>query len=415
MDAQNNPYIVLITMDRSTASVILTRSDGKVARLPLTPSPFEETSSLARLDLSPSWGALLATTLSGDQVLFELPLEKARSQLAGRLVVYLDQNQWSALSNALHDEQRGTKEDLAAARKLMEWVEKRRIVLPASAAHYYETSKRFDPGKRYHLGLTILQYSRGWQMRHPLQVRRNELHDGFCRYVNRLSDVRAEPVFTVAPGALYSEARRPSFALQSDSTDAPLAFQTEALTEAVSSIDVMLGSARTEPGQDIGWATLSQEFSDWLDAEQRDSRQKRKVIDGFLLSDLRKEIADESWAAGLTTSQLESWAIKHAMKEIGTFPAISLFREMLHNRHLNKGTKWRPNDLIDMVYLSCAAGYCDITVCERHMGAVLKHALKRAGRTPRVYRDLAGAVGAIDDALRRTPAPRRGATDSAAQ
>ena len=40
-------------------------------------------------------------------------------------------------------------------------------------------------------------------------------------------------------------------------------------------------------------------------------------------------------------------------------PAVGLFREVLHSRHLNKGTTWRPNDLTDMIYLSCAAGYAD--------------------------------------------------------
>lgn len=48
---------------------------------------------MARLDFSPALGSLLATTLTGDQILFELPPEGAGDRLAGRLVVYLDQNQ----------------------------------------------------------------------------------------------------------------------------------------------------------------------------------------------------------------------------------------------------------------------------------------------------------------------------------
>ncbi|MCX5079218.1 hypothetical protein OHA84_38410 (plasmid) [Streptomyces sp. NBC_00513] len=175
MANESNLTITLITMDRAASCTIFARSDGMEARFPLDTSMFEDTSVVARLDFTPAYGTLLATTLTGDQVLFELPLEGAGDHLRERLVVYLDQNQWSLLSNADRGTEKSSEADRTAARKLKEWVDQQRIVLPASAGHYYETSKRFSTEKRYALGLTILQYSRGWQMRDPLQVRRNEL------------------------------------------------------------------------------------------------------------------------------------------------------------------------------------------------------------------------------------------------
>lgn len=86
----------------------------------------------------------------------------------------------------------------------MEWVEQRRIVLPASAGHYYETGKRFSTDKRYDFGLAVLRYRRGWQMLDPLQIRRNALHDAFCHRLDRPSNVRSAPVFTLDPDALFS-------------------------------------------------------------------------------------------------------------------------------------------------------------------------------------------------------------------
>jgi hypothetical protein len=80
-------------------------------------------------------------------------------------------------------------------------------------------------------------------------------------------------------------------------------------------------------------------------------------------------------------------------------PATGVFREMLHERHLNKGTVWRHNDLTDMVYLSCAAGYADFVVCERHMGNVLTQGLKRLRRPTLVFRRLRDAVPAIEGRL----------------
>jgi hypothetical protein len=49
------------------------------------------------------------------------------------------------------------------------------IILPLSRAHLVATS-RLDGESRHELAMTMLQLSRGWQMRTPLDVRQNELH-----------------------------------------------------------------------------------------------------------------------------------------------------------------------------------------------------------------------------------------------
>lgn len=126
------PAITMITMDRETSSVVFTRSDGKEARFPLGDSPFAETSALSRLRFTPSFDGLLATTRAGDDIVFELPKPSSGEQLAGRVVVYLDQNQWSAVDNARHDPAKVADEDRDAARQLAEWVQQRKIVLLAS-------------------------------------------------------------------------------------------------------------------------------------------------------------------------------------------------------------------------------------------------------------------------------------------
>lgn len=404
MDNESNLAITLITMDRVAACTVFTRSDGKEARLPFDPSPFEDTSVLARLDFTPAYGALLATTLSGDQVLFEMPLEGAGDQLARRLVVYLDQNQWSLLSNAGRGAEKSSELDRVAARKLKEWVDQRRIVLPASAGHYFETGKRFSTDKRYDLGLTVLQYSRGWQMRDPLQVRRSELHDAFCHRMDRPGRVRSAPVFTLDPDALYAPTRWAGV----ERTPTPqnrLAFQTKALLNASVSIDAMLDTQQVEEGPDTGWMAASQRFSDWLDELDQDSQQKRRAIDIHIVKDLQQELAEEAAAADVPKELFHQWGFKGWVRAIGGAPAVGLFREMLQSRHLNKGTTWRRNDLTDMVYLSCAAGYADFVVCEKHMRDPLQHGLKRTGRATRVYRHLADAVAAIEEALETTAVP----------
>ncbi|HEY5179902.1 MAG TPA: hypothetical protein VIJ07_09060 [Dermatophilaceae bacterium] len=396
------PVITMITMDRETSSAVFARSDGKEARFPLETSPFDDTSALSRLQYTPAFDTLLAVTGTGDDILFELPKQDGTDQLGGRVVVYLDQNKWSDIAKAMHDPTRVNEEDRLAARQLAEWAHHRRIILPASSGHYYETTKQFDAEERYGLGLTILQLSRGWQMRDPLQVRRDELYTWFRHGSATVAQTRDATVFTLDPNVMHGRVRdRGPYVAPADfSPDA--AFQHEALTSAMALIDLMLDSERIKPGPETGWAGANQRFSDWLDDEDRDSQQKRKCIDAFLLWDLRTEIAEESHAAGATPEQLQRWLPIQSAGDIRELHATGLFGEMLHDRHLNKGTKWRPNDLTDMVYLSCAAGYADFVVCENHMGSVLAQGLKRLGRPQRVFRRIRDAVPAIAAALAGT-------------
>ncbi|MCK8676479.1 hypothetical protein [Streptomyces lichenis] len=75
-------------------------------------------------------------------------------------------------------------------------VSERRIVLPASAGHYAETGKRFSNEKRYKLALTILQQSRGWQMRDALEVRRQEIRRALLRDAGTADTQKVSAVFT---------------------------------------------------------------------------------------------------------------------------------------------------------------------------------------------------------------------------
>lgn len=235
-------------------------------------------------------------------------------------------------------------------------------------------------------------------MRDPVQVRRDELHDAFCRFVGTTGS-RNAAVFILMPDVMHGPWRGDEPYAPPADFPPDAAFQHQALTSATALIDVMLDAERIEPGPDTGWALANQQFSDWLDGEDRTSQQKRKSIDALLLSDLRTEIAEEAHAAGATLEQFQDWLPDRLMEGIPGLRATGVFREMLHERHLNKGTVWRRNDLTDMVYLSCAAGYADFVVCERHMGNVLTQGLKRLRRPTLVFRRLRDAVPAIKERL----------------
>jgi hypothetical protein len=389
---------VLITMDRKTPAIIFTRSDGKEARFPLQHSPFKGTSAIASFHFTPAFTRLLTRTVAGDEIIFELPKQNG-DQLNGRLVVYLDQNQWSIIDRLRRDTSFGTEADRELVRMLDEWVRRELIVLPASAGHYYETTKWTDARRRYHLGLTILQLSRGWQMRHPLQVRRDELIAAFRNQLGQPVEMKASEVFTLRPFVTFPTPRRQASYKNPSDFPPDRAFQHAALTSASALIDVMLDAEAIQPRPDIGWAKANQKFSNWLDGETRDAQQKRNAIDVFLLSDLKREIAEVALDVGMHYEQLSHWVHKQAVKDICRLPALGMFREMMHGRHLNKGTVWKFSDLTDMIYLSCAAGYADFVVCERHMGSILAQGVKRLKRPTQVFTQLSKAIPAIQNAL----------------
>ncbi|MFD3943266.1 hypothetical protein [Streptomyces sp. NPDC058579] len=305
MDSPDELPVVLITVDRGSDTLVLVRSDGKEARLPL-PSPlFEPTSLLSRVSYPPTFEGLVVETLNGDSIVFELPRLDRADQLAGRLVVYLDQNKWRIVSDAMRGQRSGTADDRVAALRLAQWSTERKIILPVSSGHYYETTKWSDAEGRYRLGLSILQSSRGWQLRDPLQVWRDELRLMFRAEIGRSEE--RPPVVTLEPNSIHSAAR--GFVPSPAPADFPsrAAFQHEVLVSAVSLIDTMLDSEGGERGPEIGWTEANQKFSDWLDTHGGDAQQKRKAIDAWLLSDLRTKVAEESFAAGMTPEQLKDW------------------------------------------------------------------------------------------------------------
>lgn len=330
------PTIVLVTVDCETSSVVFVRSDGKEARFPLESPPFADTNVLSRLHYSPALESLLAVTRADDNILFELSKQGGAGQLAGRLVVYLDQNQWSAVAKARHDPVRVGDKDREAARQLAEWVQQRQIILPASAGHYYETTKKFDTGTRYHLGLTILQLSRGWQMRDPFQVRRNEIYNAFRRRFAEGTAVRDSPVFTLNPNVIHGPWRGEKSYTPPQDFSPDAVFQHEALTSATALIDVMLDTERCEPGPDAGWTQANQRFSDWLDSEPRDSQQKRKSVDALLLTDLSTQIAEEAHGAGTTIEQVRTGSQNRQRMTSASFP-----RQVYSVRCCTTGTSTR--------------------------------------------------------------------------
>lgn len=319
------------------------------------------------------------------------------------MVVYLDQCIWRRMVDAQHNPSTiSSNAELAAARKLIVLVEQRKVILPLSSGHHSETTRWGDDARRYRLGLTTLRLSRGWHMRDPIMVRRQEIKTELLRHVSSELRFPPLPVFTLQPNAASGGV---------ESVEAPGDFPPEAahLLQTMTYLSALIATildkesiARTT--QKILWVDINQRFSDWLDGETgRLGPQKRKSVDVLFLDDIKQEIAEEAQRAGLNPSQMSGWVQGPMFKDMERMPSVGIYRSVLQDRHLNVGTTWTTNDLTDMIYLSAATGYADVVVAERHMTSVLGQAQRRLGRTVSVYPSLASALPAIEDRLAQRP------------
>lgn len=162
-------------MDRATSTVTLVRSDKSEATLPLDDNPFHPASRIARLTHVRTADLLYLETVDGEDIFAELPRVDDLAPFRHRPVVYLDQKDWSTLANTIYQPTKVAKSERDAALRLIQWAQERKVILPMSAGHMSETCKWTNGEARYRLALTILQLSSGWQMRDPLEIRRNEL------------------------------------------------------------------------------------------------------------------------------------------------------------------------------------------------------------------------------------------------
>jgi hypothetical protein len=59
---------------------------------------------------------------------------------------------------------------------------------------------------------------------------------------------------------------------------------------------------------------------------------------------------------------------------MAAMPFLAQMRQFIFYRLRNRTQTWEPNDLIDVLFLSCAAGYADVVVGERRTIGYLRQA-----------------------------------------
>jgi hypothetical protein len=263
-----------------------------------------------------------------------------------------------------------------------------------SLGHMGETAKWNDRERRYRLALTVTELSRGWQMRYPLDIRQYELRQSFATRIKH-GPLLPLDMFTLEPCAAESESSAKEYFATHAKLPAEIRRPVEALSCISSYFDAILDSESVPMNSIPEWVNRFQNFTAWIASEKKTTSQKREFIRSGFLADLSGEIAQAAVESGTSPEEFKTWFDSYFNKDVRTMPSLSLFSEIFQDKHLDPGTTWRNNDLIDMLFLSCAAGYADFVVGERSLVNYAKQAANRLQRTINIYPRISDLVVAL--------------------
>jgi hypothetical protein len=351
-------------------------ADGRIAWMPLT-VPMPAGSGIARMTYSPADRTLTIATLGGEVAVMEIS-DSDGTLDPGSRVVYLDQCHWSTLARrARGPGSVANPDEAAAADTLIEWARARKIFLPLSSGHVMETTPLYDE-KRQHLAMTMLQLSRGWLMRNPLLVRRDEIGQ-VLGHASGESPGRSRPeVFTLNPDAHYATSSPPVPA--PDGLPEDLNWLFARLTAVSANFALLMDPERIAPEKTSGWSTALDALGSDPGFQAMTVTQRRVAAQARALADAVADlpVLTRIQHSGLSNEDAVSALLQGLQASTDAMPFLRLYADALSVRLLN-GARWKPNDLVDMLYLSCATAYADGVAAERTAASYLTNAWR--GRT----------------------------------
>ncbi len=378
-------FVQRLTIDNEARSFEIETADGAVHRYPTAfaaePEGLGLPPDFRLVSYEPADRSLTLTPADGEPLVIELFDGGSQTdRRANRPAVYLDQNKWVLLAQAIHTPERVPRRELPAALELIRVAEEQRVILLLSSGHLIETA-RVDRHRRRDLGPLMVRLSRGWLMSDPLLVRRAELVRMFRQRTGASLEPAAE-VITLDLSRLYLE---PTSSGPQGDPDLPeeLRLLSEMMSMAAAVFALLIEDQVThsEEGYTMArlWAESYRSLGVELGSNTRAREMSRDVTRAMFLSDLSHDLAEVVTASGMSARDFEIWLVDVSEDDIASLPYMGRMRDVLHLRLRNPSERWGANDLVDMMYLPCAAAYADFVVAENQA----RHHLLRAqhGRT----------------------------------
>ncbi len=145
-----------------------------------------------------------------------------------------------------------------------------------------------------------------------------------------------------------------------------------------------------------GWASIHQNLSTYL-TEHRANRDLRVVAAARTFDDLQQEITTAASQVGLTINDLRQRLYPGNLVEFfQQLPLVGRVMEITHLRLRNPQDVWVDNDLIDLLFLSCAAAYADFVVAEKKATHLLRQAAPQTSSGATVFATLSDLCRGLD-------------------
>lgn len=305
-------------------------------------------------------------------------------------IVYLDQCHWITLAQAQFSRHKiRSSDELAAADFTLNAARDGRIRLPLAGAHMIETSKAGNGTRRHQLADTMLSVYDGWHMNNPVIVRGEEMARSLAQLDASLD---RDQVFNQRPGTPFGSDE------QYKCDDPMLPLQAQRLVEDLSWRYAWADMLRSYTYEASEWAAVLEATQGWTRTHQYLStylkehpanRDLRIVAASQTLTDLEQEFAAAIVRVGFSVVELQKRL--HAGNLIEFFlqlPFVGRVMEITHIRLRNPQDIWVEHDLIDLLFLSCAAAYADFVVAERKAAHMLRQAARQTSSGATVFATL---------------------------
>ncbi|WP_052667159.1 hypothetical protein [Nitriliruptor alkaliphilus] len=391
-------------IDYRNRSIRIVCQDGQVHEEELEAKYRQHNSQVATstFDWEKWW--IWSTTTRNDLILTEGFNPASPPTLNGRSSVYLDQNRWRIVADALHDPARVKDlDERRAAQDLLRLANDGGIVLPLSSGHLLETAG-LHGDRRYEIGVAMAHLAGGWQIRNPLDLWKHEVDLSIRERLDLMENAPVLHPIVTEPGALFGSDT--SLGITEDTTDLDKFMAMLTMPSVI--LDVLIDPERIPKHPFTKWVTHHAAITAQIHAEQLPKEQRRRLARrrywneniGYYTTAYRRLTSS---TGSPTFSDLE------LARLFADSPMVGLVSELFIRRFLDHMGKWERNDLVDMFHLSSAAGYADYVCAETHTGTQLRDAQRALGRPETVFttlNDLVTAVrsdGARADSERASP------------
>lgn len=376
------------TVDHLRHEVTIVFQNGESVTEPFNEAALEDTSPVARSTFDwNSWWITLTTERDHDVTWlgFNATSDPLRPE---KPIIYLDQNKWSQLASALLTPQRVKDQgEREAALELARVASQGDVILPLSSAHLLETSA-LHTERRYEVGIAMAALSSGWQFRHPMDVFEQEALTAVAVSYELTVDDWQSRVISTEP---YTWRQSDGFGIVQPPPADIETFKEMLLAPAVS-VSLLLDP---EP-YDRNWLPR------WAEHHQRVGRQMSQVAGSHLRRrTARRRFWNENLGlyqqavAALGLADLRLFSDSDLKAFLKTTPMISLLSELFVQRFIDRSAKWRDNDLIDMLFLSCAAGHADYVVGEARTCTQLRQIQRAQGVRESVFTKISEVVAEL--------------------